>query len=134
MVIQYWARHVDGLTASANEPERINELLPATRRGIRGTALKDYLASRGFDAFLFDGEASDLHNHIARGRPLIVCLAPRGPRAPLHYAVVVGVDEQSVWLHDSARGKLFQESLESFESAWSATGRWTLLAVPRRAQ
>jgi predicted double-glycine peptidase len=133
MVVQYWARHNPELKNAASETDRIDELLPASRRGIRGAALKDYLSQRGFAAFVFDGEVKDLRHHFERGRPVIVCLALSGPRAPFHYAVVVGVDEHSVWLHDSARGKLVRETLERFRQSWEVTGHWALLAVPRGA-
>jgi ABC-type bacteriocin/lantibiotic exporter with double-glycine peptidase domain len=134
MVVQYWARHDPQLKSAAEETERIDELLPASRSGIRGAALKDYLSQRGFDVYIFDGEVQDLRSHFAKGRPLIVCLAPSGSRAPLHYAVVVGIDGQSVWLNDSARGKLFRESLDKFETAWNVTGHWAMLAVPRNGR
>jgi ABC-type bacteriocin/lantibiotic exporter with double-glycine peptidase domain len=134
MVVQYWARHTPELKSAADETDRIDELLPASRRGIKGVALKDYLAKRGFDVYVFDGEVKDLRNHFDKGRPIIVCLGPSGPKAPLHYAVVVGIDEESVWLHDSARGKLVHEPLDQFESSWNVSGHWALLAVPRRAE
>jgi predicted double-glycine peptidase len=131
MVVQYWARHHPELKDAAIETERINELLPASQRGIRGSVLKDYLGKRGFDAYIFSGELVDVRQHYSKGRPLIVCLGPQGSRGPLHYAVVVGVDEKSVWLNDSARGKLFEESLDRFDRSWEVSGRWALLAVPR---
>ncbi len=131
MVVQYWARHYPALREAAAETDRIDELLPASRKGIRGAALNDYLSKRGFSVYIFDGELQDLRQHFDKGRPVIVCLGLSGPKAPLHYAVLVGIDEESVWLHDSARGKLTRESLDQFKSAWDVTGNWALLAVPR---
>jgi ABC-type bacteriocin/lantibiotic exporter with double-glycine peptidase domain len=131
MVIQYWARQFPALQSAAEDTERIDRLLPGSANGIRGEALRNYLEQRGFSAYVFDGEISDLQHHFDKGRPLIVCLAPRGPKAPLHYAVVVGIDKERIWLNDSARGKLFSEGLERFRKEWDATGHWALLAVPR---
>ncbi len=133
MVVQYWARNHPGLEGAANETDHIDQLLPASRRGIRGTVLKEYLSKRGFDAYVFDGELQDLRQHFEKGRPVIVALGLSGSKGPLHYAVVVGLADsgESVWLHDSARGKLVRESWENFEKAWSLSGRWSLLAVPR---
>jgi ABC-type bacteriocin/lantibiotic exporter with double-glycine peptidase domain len=131
MVVQYWARHYPALKAAADETDRIDELLPASRKGIRGRALSDYLSTRGFVVYIFDGELKDLHQHFDKGRPLVVCLGLSGPKAPLHYAVVVGIDEESVWLHDSARGKLTREAIDRFKRAWDVSGNWALLAVPR---
>jgi predicted double-glycine peptidase len=131
MVVQYWARHHPELKDAANETEHIDDLLPASRRGIRGTALQGYLNQRGFAAYIFDGEMKDLQQHFEKGRPVVVCLGLSGARGPLHYAVVVGIDDESVWLNDSARGKLVRDSRDRFASAWKLSGHWALLAVPR---
>ncbi len=131
MVVQYWALLHPELKDAAAETDRIDELLPASRRGIRGGALKEYLNARGFDAFAFDGELKDLRHHLEKGRPVMVCLGLSGAKGPLHYAVVVGVGDNSVWLNDSARGKLVRDPLDRFEAAWKVSGNWALLAVPR---
>jgi predicted double-glycine peptidase len=135
MVVEYWARQVPGLDKAQSDAERIDELLAANSpKGIKGEALKQYLKGRGFEAFIFEGELADLQNHFAKGRPVIVCLAPKGNRGLLHYAVVAGLDEKGVWLNDPARGKLFHEDTEHFSAEWKRTGNWALLAVPRPAQ
>jgi predicted double-glycine peptidase len=135
MVVQYWVRQYPGLDAAAADTERIDRLLPPTsRKGIQGQALKEYLEKRGFQAFVFDGEIADLNHHFEKGRPVIVCFAPAGSRAPLHYAVVVGLDEKNIWLNDPARGKLFREDVSRFLHEWKETGNWALLTVPRQAQ
>ena len=135
MVIEYWARQFPGLDKAQADAERINQLLPATSpKGIQGEALKQYLDGRGFQAFIFEGEMSDLRNHFAKGRPVIVCLAPKGKQGPLHYAVVAGLDDREVWLNDPARGKLFLEDVDRFTMEWRRTNNWALLAVPRPVQ
>lgn len=135
MVVEYWARQFPGLEKAQADAERIDKLLPATSpKGIQGEALKRYLDGRGFQAFVFEGELADLHNHFAKGRPVIVCLAPKRNRGLLHYAVVAGLDEKNVWLNDPARGKLFREDVERFITEWRATDNWALLAVPRPVQ
>ncbi len=134
MVIQYWARQQPALASAAADTERINGYLPANGKGIRGSALKAYLEARGFDVFVFRGERSDLEEQFTKGRPLVVCLAPKGPRAPFHYAVVAGIDRTAVWLNDPARGKLVRQDLPGFEAAWKQSDYWTLLAVPRRSR
>lgn len=132
MVVQYWAREYPALRDAAGDTDQIDKLLPATSSGIQGKKLQAYLEASGFRAFIFDGELSDLKHHIDKGRPVIVCLAPNGAHGPLHYAVVVGVSDNRVWLNDSARGRLFEQDLGHFEREWQATGRWALLAVPRQ--
>jgi predicted double-glycine peptidase len=133
MLTQYWTRYYPNLDNAEADSERINRLLPATSsKGIDGQALKSYLEKRGFEAFIFNGETVDLRHHFEKGRPVIVCFTPAGPHGALHYAVVVGVDAKTIWLNDPARGKLFPEDLNRFETEWKATGNWALLAVPRQ--
>jgi hypothetical protein len=78
MVMQYWVQHEPGLDAIAADAERIDEALPASDRGTLGSDLRTYLEAHGFSAFVFDGESEDLTHHLAKGRPLVVCLAPKG--------------------------------------------------------
>ncbi len=134
MVMQYWVQHEPGLDAIAADAEHIDETLPASDRGTLGSDLETYLKAHGFSAFVFDGEPKDLAHHLAKGRPLVVCLAPKGPNGPLHFVVVVGVGEIEILLNDSARGKLFRERRQTFLEQWRATGNWTLLAVPLPAR
>lgn len=135
MVMQYWMRQDTRIDPAAADAERIYSLLSSSsREGIRGQALKGYLEEHGFSAYAFNGELGDLRNHIEKGRPIVVCLAPRGPNAPLHYAVVVGLDASVVYLHDPSRGKLLREEFKKFQHEWKATGSWALLAVPSAGQ
>lgn len=132
MVMEYWAAQMPSLNSAASEAEKIDDYLPVDgHRGIRGEKLKGFLQSRGFQAFLFDGEISDIRHHLDKGRPLIVCFAPNGPHGPLHYAVVAGLEGNNILLNDPARGKLFREDLDTFLRQWKQTGDWALLAVPR---
>lgn len=133
MVMQYWIRQVPHLDAVDANGDRIYRMLaPSPEQGIQGRALQRYLEEHGFAAFVFEGELQDLRHHLAKGRPVIVCLAPKGRRAPQHYVVVAGAGQKAVMLNDPARGKLVREDLGHFLRAWKATGNWALLAVPRR--
>jgi predicted double-glycine peptidase len=134
MVVEYWGQQDPALKRTALDMDRIDRLLPASSRGIDGRELQSFLKQNGFDAYVFNGETEDLRHHFKKGRPVIVCLAPKGARSALHYAVVVGMDEQTVWLNDSVRGKLFTEGLRRFEKEWDVTGHWALLAVPHQKQ
>lgn len=132
MVMQYWLHQGARVDPAAADAGRIYALLsPSSRDGIRGQALKRYLEEHGFSTYVFNGEFSDLRNHLEKGRPLVVCLDPRGANSLSHYVVVVGIDASAVYFHDPARGKLFKEELKRFQHEWKATGSWTLLAVPR---
>jgi predicted double-glycine peptidase len=134
MVIQYWARTEPRLAPAAADTERIASALPAdTRSGLSGESLQAYLERSGFSTFVFSGEMDDLRNHLAKGRPLVVCLGLRGRRPPWHFTVVTGIDDEAVLLNDPARGKLFREDRRAFLRAWEVTHGWALLAVPRPA-
>lgn len=134
MVMQYWVQKTPGLDAAAAGAEHIDKALPANPNGTFGKDLKEYLEAQGFSAYIFDGEMADLRNHLAKGRPVVVCLGLEGPDAPLHYVVVVGIGEGEVLLNDPARGKLFREKMSDFLGAWKVTQNWALLAVPRPAR
>jgi ABC-type bacteriocin/lantibiotic exporter with double-glycine peptidase domain len=135
MVMQYWTKQPGqrGQAPSAFDPQRIQQLLfdPA-EKGIPASAMLNYFQQNGYRTFAFRGEWSDLRSHISHGRPLIVSLKASGPRGPLHYAVVAGVDWQRdyVFLNDPARGKMLRLSREGFLQEWSPANNWALLALP----
>jgi predicted double-glycine peptidase len=134
MVMQYWLKRQgrsDRESADATEIHRA--LSSPDSRGAYASAMKRYFGQRGFRAFSFRGEWSDLQNHLQKGRPLIVALKPSGADAPLHYVVVAGLDSQAgvVSLNDPARRKLLKQSRDDFEKQWSGANQWTLLALPQ---
>jgi len=132
MVMQYWASRQPGIDGAAADAGRIDQVLPPDpSRGIQGQALKRYLEEHGFAAFVFGGEIGDLQQHLAKGRPVVVCLGLNGARAPLHYVVAVGLKDKAVQVNDPARGKLIDIDRQRFLLAWKRTGNWALLAVPR---
>jgi predicted double-glycine peptidase len=132
MVMQYWVRQQPWLNAAAADAEQIDKKLPPSSSGLSGEALKRYLETHGFSAFLFDGELRDIHDHLEKGRPLVVCLGLKGSDAQFHFVVVVGESADAIILNDPARGKLVREPMAEFLHAWKVTGNWSLLAVPRR--
>jgi predicted double-glycine peptidase len=138
MVMQYWirqeGRETDGSAANAIEIQRA--LYDPAANGIYASAMERYLQEHGFRAFSFRGEWSDLHQHIVKGRPLIVALKPPGADGSLHYVVVAGLDRERglVLLNDPAQRKLLKQDRSGFEKQWSATNNWTLLALPQPAE
>lgn len=116
MVMRYWG------VAEAGQ-------LARGPKGVSAAALREHFARHGFHVFALEGRRQDLKEHLAKGRPLIVALKEA---ATLHYAVVAGLDESSVYLNDPARHKLARRSWEDFEAAWRGAGHWILIAVPRR--
>lgn len=134
MVLQYWKGKNFEIAAARMDPVTIQrELYAKKARGIYASEMQQYLRDTGFDVFAFRGEWSDLRAQVAKGRPLIAGLKPRG--APAHYVVVVGVDPDNaaVLVNDPERGKLVRIERREFESAWHGTETWTLLAVPRQS-
>jgi len=135
MVLRYWQGKNVFIPEERLDPARIQrELYSAKPHGIYATDMERYLRQSGFDVFAFRGEWGDLRSNIAKGRPLIAGMRPKG--APAHYVVIVGVDPEDggALLNDPERGKLQRIARAEFEKLWQGTGDWTLLAVPHRSE
>jgi predicted double-glycine peptidase len=126
MLMEYWGM-------SSGSPEDLQRVLYSKEAGgIFASDMVTFLAGHGFQTVSFAGEWSDLAENINRGRPLVVTLEANSRGTPLHYVLVVGVDEarQFVLVNDPAQRKLLPISRSDFEKRWEAMNRWTLLAVP----
>jgi ABC-type bacteriocin/lantibiotic exporter with double-glycine peptidase domain len=136
MVIRYWENKGGQTVTASADPEKIQAALfsPAAG-GIPASMMRKYFQDAGYRAFSFQGEWNDLQHHLEQGRPLIAALRASGTRGPLHYVVLVGIDWERgyVFLNDPAQQKMLRMSREGFESEWSPTHNWILLAVPREA-
>jgi ABC-type bacteriocin/lantibiotic exporter with double-glycine peptidase domain len=134
MVVKYWEKRDGQAAESSADPEKIQSALfsPAAG-GIPASKMQNYFQKSGYRVFVFQGEWGDLRHHLEQGRPLIVSLKASGPHGPLHYVVVVGIDSERgyVFVNDPAQQKMLRISRKGFESEWSYTRNWTLLAVPR---
>jgi uncharacterized protein YvpB len=134
MVMQYWMLQRGRTAAPNSDAIQIQRALysePA--HGIYASDLEHYLRQQGFRTFAFrDGSWTDLKQQLEKGRPLIVALKPASGNIALHYVVVAGLDwEQAlVLVNDPAQRKLLKQDRSTFEREWSATGKWTLLALP----
>jgi predicted double-glycine peptidase len=134
MVMRYWNAQQHQADSKDADPLQVQSLLFSPKaHGIYADRMQQYFSAHGYLAFAFQGNWGDLGHDLRLGRPLIVGLAASGPHGPLHYAVVVGVDEprQYVYLNDPAQQKMLRISREGFEREWKGTDNWTLLAVPR---
>lgn len=133
MVMQFWRQKQGQALAEDSDAAYIQKSLYSRQgHGIYASDLEHYFQQRGFRTFAFQGEWSDLKQHLEKGRPLIVALKPRGG-APLHYVVVTGLDwdQKIVMVNDPAQRKLLKQGQSSFEREWSSAGKWTLLALPQ---
>ncbi len=131
MVMQYWDNDLHHAHSAGSSVEAIQHALYSTEaKGILASSLQRYFENAGYRTFAIRGEWRDLQENIGKGRPLIVALAPAGPRHPLHYVVVAGIDDNAVFINDPAQKKLLRVSRASFEKEWNEAGNWTLLALP----
>lgn len=124
MVAHYWSPHTAPSHASV-----YGALIDTGRKGIQLAHMKQYLEKLGYRAFTLRGRWTDIEQHLAKARPLIVTL--RDPRARrLHFAVVTGVEERHVWLNDPTRKRAYRADRARFEKQWASAGNWLLLATP----
>ncbi|MGH9572738.1 MAG: C39 family peptidase [Candidatus Acidiferrales bacterium] len=133
MVMQYWDSDLHRAHSGRSDVETIQRTLYSKQaKGIFASQLEKYLKNSGYRTFAIRGEWEDLQANIKRGRPLIVSLAPSGPRHPLHYVVVAGIDSDggAIFLNDPAQQKLLRVTRADFEKQWASAGNWTLLALP----
>jgi predicted double-glycine peptidase len=136
MVLRYWSVHGMEISAQRQNAEAIQkELYSPKAHGIFASDMERYLRESGFREFALRGDWGDLRQHLTQGRPLIVSIQPGKSSAPLHYAVVTGMDfeHEAVFVHDPARGKLLRIERPEFEKEWVAARNWMLLALPARA-
>jgi hypothetical protein len=126
MLTEYWGKPAGSL-------EDIQAALYSQEAGgIFASDMERFLGENGFHTVAFAGEWADLAENVSKGRPLVVSIEANSRGTPLHYVLVVGVDEsrQIVLLNDPARRKLLPMHRSDFEKQWAAMNRWTLLAVP----
>jgi uncharacterized protein YvpB len=134
MILQYWRNKSVAVEAEAADAALIQlRLYSEEARGIWGSDLEQYLRAKNFQTFVFAGKWEDLRQHLAKGRPLIVCLGDADAAGPRHYVVVTGLDEAGglILVNDPQRRKLAKIHREQFEKEWATAGHWTLLALPQ---
>jgi ABC-type bacteriocin/lantibiotic exporter with double-glycine peptidase domain len=136
MVMQYWQKQQGRSSNDSAQATQIQRALYVPGAdGIYASAMERYFQEHEFRTFSFRGDWEVLQQHLQKGRPLIVALKPSGSNSSLHYVVVVGLDPEQklLLLNDPARRKLLKQDWSGFEKQWSATGKWTLLALPQPA-
>lgn len=132
MILQYWhkASPAGGSIEVPSFPDIAAALRSSESKGVFGSQMKAYLASLGYQVYVFKGRWDDIETHIAKGRPLIAALGNRG--ALDHYVVVTGWNhtENVVLVNDPAQRKLLKIDRKNFQKSWEQTACWTLLALP----
>lgn len=122
MVMRFWGEK--GVYA-----ETFADLVDRAAGGIRGSDLLAALATRGWDARSFRGDPSLVREQLAKRRPVVALVEDRPGR--FHYVVVVAWADGRVIVHDPARAPFRVIDEASFVRAWDASGRWTMLVLPR---
>jgi ABC-type bacteriocin/lantibiotic exporter with double-glycine peptidase domain len=134
MVMQYWsAQDGEDPGQRADAAYVLRVLHSRAGHGIYASSMSQYLEDQGFRTFAFNGDWNLLHEHLLKGRPLIVALKPVGAGNALHYVVVAGIDldQQIIMVNDPAERKLIKLDRVAFEKQWGGAKRWTLLALPQ---
>ncbi len=129
MVIRYWDANTGRSAERESESAIYRKLYSRKAAGIPATAMRKYIEEQGFRVFAFEGTWLDLQQHLAKGRPLIVCL--KGRSSP-HYTVISGIDPDQgvVLMNDPAGRKLQKMNRADFEKGWRGSNHWTLMALP----
>jgi uncharacterized protein YvpB len=136
MVMQYWHKQQGRSSGDSAQAAQIHQALYVPGAdGIYASAMERYFQEHEFGTFSFRGDWEVLKQHLQKGRPLIAALKPSGSNGSLHYVVVVGLDPEKdlLLLNDPWQRKLLKQDRPAFEKQWSATGQWTLLALPQSA-
>jgi ABC-type bacteriocin/lantibiotic exporter with double-glycine peptidase domain len=116
-------------------PEEIAKAI--YRKQLRGTLSMDlllFVQGMGFDAMAYRGNLTDLKDHIASDRPLIVFQDLGYPLLPIrHFSVVIGYDETKniLILHSGKRANK-ATPYKGFLRSWVKMDNWTLLILPKR--
>jgi ABC-type bacteriocin/lantibiotic exporter with double-glycine peptidase domain len=95
------------------------------------------LSGPTFEVYLRPSNFAELKSTLANNQPVIVFLKTGAlkywPMDIFHTAVLIGLDETTVALHDPYFGTGPQStSLQSFEKAWATTGQFAAFIRPRR--
>jgi predicted double-glycine peptidase len=137
MLLQYWGAHGVEIAPGRADANAIQkELYSHKAHGIFAADLERYIRDSGFREFAVRGNWGDLRQHLEQGRPLIVSIQPGKTQTRFHYVVVTGMDfqDEAVFVHDPARGKLLRIERQEFAKQWSGVRNWMLFAVPAPAR
>jgi predicted double-glycine peptidase len=130
MTMRYWANQPGHEQVSAPPAKQVYQrLYHPERKGILLADMKRYLEEAGFRAFTLRGQWSDLEQHLAKGRPIVVGLKQKSS-GQLHFAVLIGTEGDRVWLNDPTRRKASRVKLAEFSRQWELAERWMLLSTP----
>ncbi|MEX0893423.1 MAG: papain-like cysteine protease family protein [Gemmatimonadota bacterium] len=121
MVERYWgARGVYG--------HDFGHLVREAEGGIRTSELASAMRERGYTVAVSSREPERALAALADGVPPILLLESGATR--LHYVVLVGVEEDRVWIHDPNFGPRRELDRAELLRRWEASGYWALFLAP----
>jgi hypothetical protein len=121
MVERFWgARGVYG--------EDFGHLVREEEGGIRASELTSALTGRGYAVRAIQGEPDRALAAVGEGVPPILLLESGATR--LHYVVLVGLEDDAIWIHDPNFGPARKITREQLMRRWRASGYWALAVTP----
>src|SRR5687768_8879930 len=122
MVFRYWGdRHAD--------VQQFAPLVDRRAGGIADDVLVEAVRHRNWDATPLVGSIDILRARLAAREPLILLIEDRPGR--YHYVVAVGVDDETVVVHDPTWGPHRRYAVSELTRRWAAARYWALLIRPR---
>ncbi|MDP2704742.1 MAG: cysteine peptidase family C39 domain-containing protein, partial [bacterium] len=111
MVFEYFGRHI-------SEQELADELKTDKKNGTRNNKIIKTAVEHGFFCYANnDSEIGEIESFLKKGLPVIVnYIEPSNDEG--HYAVVVGLSDDYLFLNDPWNGKKFEISREEFLKRW----------------
>jgi ABC-type bacteriocin/lantibiotic exporter with double-glycine peptidase domain len=112
--------------------------VPPGNKGVKLRVLRDFARSRGLEAYAIKATRQDLHNELAKGRPVLLGLIlPHDMRRNRsHYEVAIALDPKTgtVITIDPANGNWMRRSKKVLDLEWKEAGYAALVVVADRSK
>jgi hypothetical protein len=105
-----------------------SSLVRPSEGGIRSTELAESLERQGYRVRVTQGDSRSAFDALRSRVPTILLLG--GGQPTLHYVVLVGADDERVWLHDPKHGPDRSLTHDELARLWGDSEWWTLRASP----
>lgn len=130
MVLGRWSPNLDdqAIARALGPPDSIN--------GYRAAMLRNVARSQGMNAFVIEGQVTDLVHEVSLGRPVIVgVMTTRLGRAYPHYQVVAGADTTGEWfLIADPQGTWTRVPAQELLTGWRPAGQVAVVMFPEASE